>query len=967
MANIKKILNFSKHGFFVFLAFGGITSVQSAGPDDLAVDFRSEIFLASLALKSQEKSAEIMSAYAQAKQALNDQDAEKAIDILTRITGKGEATRETYLLLADAYIEAGSGLAAEAATLRARDLGADFSVTVVPFAKSKLIQGFPAQALESLQGVPLDGKDRIAGLIIMADSHFTLKENDKAETLYQEASRAAPQDFQPFLGLARIAMQKGKFVEAQDWAIKAKNQAPESTMVHYTLGLINKYQGNPQGGRPNFQRAVDLFKANLFARLEIANLDINAGDLEAAERQLDVIFTKAPGNRQALYLSALIAAQRGNFKEAHRLFNRISPLIQNYLPGLYMRGIVAFETGSYEVAVDSLQRVLKSRPANRLSRLVLATSFLRLDRPDLASPVLAPMLASGQSDAETLTLASATAAALGNTAQSALYLQQAQKLADLNGEDVTDLAPDFKLLLALAQFSAGDSRTAIDILAATDPEENRAVDIDRLGLLASMQHSAGDLAGSEATTEKMIATAPERALGYNILGTIRFSEKRYRAAYDYFTLALSKRQNYLAARRNRALSAWQLGKLSDAEQDIRKILTLFPNDTRSKALLGRLLLDQDRAKEALVPLSEAFRALPQSRDLAVDLAIAQGRAGNTTQAIRDVRLALKMVGSRPDLLKRIGTELLNMGEPVLASGPLQRYQAYQPESVEASILYGRALFGAGLYSGADRSFKRAYGQANDQQKAMIDWYIFANNVYRGDFDQALKWLDRLDILLKPDDIPPTIIGEAYVGTGNNSQAIKYFETSYAAVQNGPIARALARAYWQLESKEKALDLLERETVRQPNDRRSLSLLGDYRFEIRDYDKAALAYENALSQSGSDFRLLSKLSLTYLELGKSEALDLAERAYLILPENPAVLDTYGWVLLQAKRDISNAIRFLERAVLRDPDKALYRYHLGMAYLAGNKRAEARNLLQEALNLDNQFKQADEAREQLRRLQ
>ncbi|MBM4221998.1 MAG: tetratricopeptide repeat protein, partial [Gammaproteobacteria bacterium] len=79
-------------------------------------------------------------------------------------------------------------------------------------------------------------------------------------------------------------------------------------------------------------------------------------------------------------------------------------------------------------------------------------------------------------------------------------------------------------------------------------------------------------------------------------------------------------------------------------------------------------------------------------------------------------------------------------------------------------------------------------------------------------------------------------------------------------------------------------------------------------------------------------------------------------------DPALLDTLGWAHYR-NADPAQAVRLLERAAAAQGDSAPIRYHLGMAYLAVNNRAGARQELARAVASDSDYRGLDEARETL----
>jgi len=119
------------------------------------------------------------------------------------------------------------------------------------------------------------------------------------------------------------------------------------------------------------------------------------------------------------------------------------------------------------------------------------------------------------------------------------------------------------------------------------------------------------------------------------------------------------------------------------------------------------------------------------------------------------------------------------------------------------------------------------------------------------------------------------------------------------------------------------------------------------------DKAIERYESAI-QLDPDLAV-AKNNLAYL-LAEQEggnldrALDLAQEAKAMLPDNPNAADTLGWVLYK-KNVPGAAIGYLREAINNmrpeDPQIALVRHHLALAYEANDEPEQALEVLEQAL--------------------
>jgi predicted Zn-dependent protease len=106
-------------------------------------------------------------------------------------------------------------------------------------------------------------------------------------------------------------------------------------------------------------------------------------------------------------------------------------------------------------------------------------------------------------------------------------------------------------------------------------------------------------------------------------------------------------------------------------------------------------------------------------------------------------------------------------------------------------------------------------------------------------------------------------------------------------------------------------------------------------------------------------LLNNQAWHFLELGDARAEDFARRAYELAPQNPQIIDTYGWVLLRAKKDVQRALPLLGEAAKAAPNDANIQYHHASALAAAGKSTEARSLLQSVLAGGSAFASRKEA--------
>jgi Flp pilus assembly protein TadD len=132
-------------------------------------------------------------------------------------------------------------------------------------------------------------------------------------------------------------------------------------------------------------------------------------------------------------------------------------------------------------------------------------------------------------------------------------------------------------------------------------------------------------------------------------------------------------------------------------------------------------------------------------------------------------------------------------------------------------------------------------------------------------------------------------------------------------------------------------------------------------------KAQQAYEKTLALNPRFAPAANNLAWLYSEHGgdKDKALQLAQTAKEIAPEDPNISDTLGWILYQ-RGVYQRAASLLKESAAKLPENPVIQYHLGMASLKVGDKDGARRALTVALNSPATFAGKDEARRALSEL-
>jgi tetratricopeptide (TPR) repeat protein len=132
----------------------------------------------------------------------------------------------------------------------------------------------------------------------------------------------------------------------------------------------------------------------------------------------------------------------------------------------------------------------------------------------------------------------------------------------------------------------------------------------------------------------------------------------------------------------------------------------------------------------------------------------------------------------------------------------------------------------------------------------------------------------------------------------------------------------------------------------------------------DFVNARDAYERLISNNPNLISALNNLACLYADRfdDSNKAYDLARKARELAGNDPAVADTFGWVLFK-RGEYQQALPILQESAAKLSDTPEVQYHLGMtAYMMGQTDL-ARVALQKAANAVKNFPGKDESKRRL----
>lgn len=544
-----------------------------------------------------------------------------------------------HLLLAQAMLRLGEGLAAEAELGRAQAAGVPAAAVQHLLAEARLLQGDPIGALAAADGAtPAHAADAVR---VRAGALAAQGRGAAAQALLERLLAATPRDSRGWTQLGRLRLDAGEMGGAADAAATAARVAPGDPAALTLQGEVVRARFGLVAALPWFDAALarDAFyhPALIEQAATLGELGRYAQALAATRRALQA----QPGSPPALYLQAVIAARAGKPELARRLLAATGGALDGLPGAMLLAGAVDRATGRNEEAAARWRRLLAAQPMNIGARRLLAAAELGTGDARAALATLRPLALRGDADAYALALTARAWEAAGDRGAAAAFLDRAQA----GGRDRAAL---------FATDEGVGTLVAGAVTAADDPTY-------ALGVIRGLM-SAGDRPGALARARALASAAPRDPAALTAWGdTLAAAGQDREAAAAYARAADLRFDEPAALRLIDALG--RAGRPADAAATLALYLGQNPQSLTARRLLGHWQAVSGAWGQAVETL-EGVRAQVGNRDagLLADLALAYAGDGDGATARRYARAAYALAPMSAGVADAYGVALAAAGE-----------------------------------------------------------------------------------------------------------------------------------------------------------------------------------------------------------------------------------------------------------------------------------------------------------------
>lgn len=685
-----------------------------------------------------------------------------------------------------------------------------------------------------------------------------------------------------------------------------------------------------------------------------ANRYYDAGEYDQAEIEYLNVLKLEQLNPQAIGRLGLIYADQGRTGRAIAFIKMGNELQPEDLDLRLKLGQLNLATGNLPEAQNQANYVLDRRPQDPEAPLLLASALAspaeveamrsRLQALPPPAPAGAPVLA-----------------ALGMIEFRQRHFKEAEALyRQALAADPKFAAADSALaVLHLARQNLAAAETAMKQAAELSPFRSQ-----RRLHYAQFKLRTGNPAAGRQVLEEMTKKVPDYMPAWLALAEIALSEKKFEECAPFLARVFARDPENLEARLLHGRLLFARGDYAKAITEFEKLADTYPRLPGAHFELGRTYAASGEPGKAIASLNQAVNLAPGMAEAVLLLAELNLQKGDFSAVIVALKprlqqhpemvpgwlllaMAYRGQGNFNDALaiySQLETQLLKAPQlPLLRGQVLQQ----QRKTAEARQAYARALeltpeSPVALEQLVDLDLlEKKYQPARERVEAHL-----AGHPALAGYSQLLF----AKIFLAQND--PV---QAEPALKKAIELMPDFQNSYFL---------LARLYAGTNQQQKALASLQQSVAHNPKDIRALMLIGVINDQLKNYPAAQDGYEKVLALNPRNPGALNNLAYLYSERSgqPAKALELAQKARELVPGDPNIADTLGWIL-HRQRQYPRALILLLESAGKLPDSAEIQYHLGMTHYMLGQEEPARRALEHALELDKNLPGKDEAQSRL----
>jgi len=847
---------------------------------------------------------------------------------------------EARFLLGKALLEAGDPRGAEVELRKAFELKYTFDLTIPLLAKAMLAEGQAKKVIDEFSKTELSGEAK-ANLNTSLSQAYRAVGNREAAQEAIVAALAAKPDYAPALIVQARTKAAQEDVSGAlsivDGILDKTPGDPEALMLKASLLA---FKGDQAGAMELYNRALQSKSDYLPAHTAIISTLMQKGALDDAAKQLEAMKKVAPKNLQTLYLEAQLAYQRKDFKSVRDISQQLIKAAPNSPLFLQLAGAAEYQLGSYVQAEAFLNKALQQAPELRLARSLLVTNYLRGGQPAKALSTLQPVLDKIDKDPALLALVGEAYLQSGEPKKAEEYFAKASKLDPENASRRTSLA--------LAHMAQGDLATATAELERLSSED-KGITADRALIASYLRRNELDKA--LAAIDVLQKKQPGNPATYTLRARVLLAKKDAAGARKSLEQALALNPAYIPAVAGLAAMDLAEKRPDDARKRFESVLVTDPKNSPAILSLAKLTLATGgKPEDALVLINKAVSENPAEvgpRIALIEFYLVNKDAKKAASAAQE---ALAAIPDKPELVNAAGAAQYLAGDINQALATYAKLASLQPTSPLAPMRIAEIQLAQKNTDEAIKNLRKALELKPNLLEAQRN--LIVASLAAGKTKDALTVARDVQKQRPKEAVGYILEGDIQASEKHWPEAIASYRAGLKQIPSTELAIRSHKAMLASQNTAEADKTANEWLKAHPKDFAFRLYLGDLATARKDYPVAAQYYRSVVEQQPENALALNNLAWVSGQMKSPKALEYAEKANKLAPNQPALMDTLA-MLMADKGDTAGAITLLRKALEISPQAAPLRLNLARVLISAGRKNEARTELDTLAKLGDKY--------------
>ena len=405
----------------------------------------------------------------------------------------------------------------------------------------------------------------------------------------------------------------------------------------------------------------------------------------------------------------------------------------------------------------------------------------------------------------------------------------------------------------------------------------------------------------------------------------------------------------LDARKIVAALALQTGDIDEVVSQLDYIISHAESKQQGFAIATAILSRHGDDQQSLRAMEALAARHPESAEgqLAIGRLAAVKEQLERAMTAADAALTLQPGMERAHILK--AQVLIRQERKAEALEVLKQAVEDSPDHAELHFAYGRLLLDAGDLEGAKEQFRSVVKLAPDNTDALFSLALL--ELETREFRPAERHLKQM---LETGEKQQTVhyyLGYAAQEQGKDDEAVKWYSKVTSGEYWTKAQLRLSKILVQQGRLDEVRENMQRLRRDAPDDAVEIYLIeGQILSDLTLYNEAWQLYDQALATYKDNEDLLYSRALTS---EKIDRIDLAEQDMLRIleldPENVRAMNALGYTLADRTDRYEEAFRYIQQAYERKPDDPAIIDSMGWVHYRLGRLEEARGFLQQAWDM------------------